>query len=155
VDLQPYLQEVRKSFEECLNKDRDGVLLAWKQLEEALVRQFSEADEARTRGKIGSTKTLNEFYAALETLKKAVKQHSGTPAHRLPDDPERDREIYRMRNAGRGYPQIVRQLRQMNPSWKVTEKVAERADKRYRERVRNLWARLFQETFSHPPHKGR
>ena len=154
-DFQPHIEELQSAMAERLFRQSDSVVKAWRHLGAVVVRQFHEAYQARKRGQASTTKTLKEFYAALNAFKQAMKQHSDTPGHRQLQDPERDRTIRRMRRGGKTYGQIAQDLPKLNTKWRVTPKAAERLDKRHCERGRNNLTGLFREMFSRPPDESR
>jgi hypothetical protein len=155
LDLESEFEKIRSPLAEVFDKLDDSVIEAWRRLEDVSVRQFWEVYKARSRRKASTTKTLKDFYRAHEAFKKAMKQHSLTPNHCPLRDPDRDRRIHEMRRAGKTYGQIANNLPRINPNWKVTAKIAERLDKRYCERARNVLEWLLRITLSHPPDRSR
>ena len=147
----PYFGELQRACEEALNKDRRDVVDAWNGLKKAFARQLQEADKARSQNRQGSTKTLNQFNAALEDLKRSVKRHSGTPPNRQVEDPASAAAIREMKLAGKTYGEIARDVSRTNPQRRITAKQAERIHKRDRERTRNLLLFFLHELFSQPP----
>ncbi len=151
--LAPWTGEIRRVIQEVCDRDKVQVEEAWKELEKAFVRQVAEADCARRSSRASSTQILNEFNVALTELRQAVKRHSGTPAHRAQQNPERDRVIHRMRNEGKTYGEIALALNRENPRRKVTPNQVQRSHERYRERSQTYLRGLFRETFKQPPQK--
>jgi hypothetical protein len=147
VDVGVYLREIRSELESVFGNQRDSVIEAKKRLDDALARQLFETEQAHSSGDTASTKTLKGFYAALEKLKRSVKQYSGTPPHRPPASPDLARSVQRMRSEGKTYGEITHQLNRQNPKRKVTAKQVERLHKRYREGIQKQMLWLFRETF--------
>jgi hypothetical protein len=144
-EIGPYIGRAQSIVEKHFQVLRDRVMEAWKRTNEAF-GQFLEANE-RPQCASPNTQSLKDLYAALDGLRHAAKDYSGTPRHRQRGDPTKERAIYRMHKQGQTYGQIANQLPAVDPRWKVSAKQAERIDKRYREREGLFLRQYLREIF--------